>query len=70
MDTLEEEVNSLINQGIRVEEEHSQTYLWLVDNFKKGKIPPARVFFERIALRHLHEDPEYYSKLQKMEAGK
>ena len=70
MDTLEEEVNSLINQGIRVEEEHSQTYLWLVDNFKKGKIPPARVFFERIALDHLHEDPEYYSKLQKMEAGK
>lgn len=70
MDTLEEEVNSLVNQGAKVEMEHSQTYIWLVDNFKKGKIPPAKVFFERIALDHLHEDPDYYTKLQKMESGK
>ena len=70
MDTLEEEVNSLVNQGAQVEMEHSQTYIWLVDNFKKGKIPPAKSFFERIAIDHLREDPNYYSKLQKMESEK
>ena len=70
MEDLDEEVNSLVNQGAKVEMEHSQTYIWLVNSFKKGIIPPARAFFERIAIDHLHEDPDYYSKLQKMEASK
>ncbi len=70
MDTLDEEVNSLVDQGAKVEMEHSQTYIWLVNSFKKGVIPPARAFFQRIAADHLSEDPDYYTKLQKMEAAK
>lgn len=65
MKTLNEVVDSLIEEGTKVEEEHSETYRWMIDECKKGHPPKAHEFFERIALDHLNEDPDYYFKLKK-----
>jgi len=52
--------------GMEVESEHEETYQWLQDFFKRfKKLPPKQDFFKRIAIDHLQEHPEYYSRLLK-----
>jgi len=54
-------------KGMKVEQEHKNTYLWFCQYFKKNKkCPDPNEFFMKIALDHLMgEDPKYYEKLDK-----
>lgn len=53
----EEKFWEVLKQGFEVEKEHSET----VDN--------CSIIIAKIALDHLSEDVEYYTKLKKMEEG-
>lgn len=48
-----------LKMGIKVEKEHAKT----VANIKKGTKNP----FKQIAMDHLKEIPDYYTRLSKME---
>ena len=63
--------NKLIQEGIKIESEHKNTYQWLKHVFDESvAFPTAKEFYESIVLDHLDEDEQYYSKLKKIEKKK
>lgn len=56
------------SQGPKIEKEHSGTYKFIEDYFKKnGKMPPALDVYKSIAGEHENEIRDYYIRLVEME---
>lgn len=53
-----------LQKGREVEREHLETIKWVIAQIKSGHIPEDDDVCRKIALDHLKEDPEYYSKLE------
>jgi hypothetical protein len=52
-----------IETGIKVEKEHKQTILKIINDAKNGQIKPLLYYYKLIALDHIKEDNAYYQKL-------
>ena len=52
--------------GVKVEMEHTSTFKFVKDYFKKHKkMPTNKIIAEKIAVDHLKEDKNYYKKIKK-----
>jgi len=57
-----------LKKGIEHEKEHDGIYGWLKEYYtEKDEFPPVEEFRKKVAEDHLEKDPEYYSKLEKVE---
>lgn len=58
---------SQLHTGINVEKEHKSTYNFLKNYAKNhsGNLPPQKVFYKKIALNHIRENKNYYTKLKR-----
>jgi len=55
-----------LKMGIKEEKEHSPTYDFIKQYFKKNKkFPSKKEVYKQIAKDHLKEDKKYYTKLKK-----
>ena len=55
-------------EGTRIESEHALTIKWIEDYYaKNGQFPPDEEVFKQIAVDHLDEFKDYYSRLKSME---
>lgn len=62
--------SSELRLGIAVESEHKNTYAWIKAYYDRyQKFPPEQEVYRHIASDHLKEDPQYYTKLKKMESN-
>ena len=56
---------AVYEEGLKVEQEHRDTYLWLLTYYRKNKkFPKEEEFFLHIVDDHLKESPTYYTKLK------
>jgi hypothetical protein len=54
-----------LEAGVKIEQEHRRTYIWLTNYVKKyRKLPPPVELYLSIAKDHLLEDGLYYEKLK------
>ena len=57
-----------LNEGARIESEHSATYKFIQNYLKEhGKLPPEEEVYKNIAKDHIDEIKDYYTRLKKME---
>lgn len=55
-----------VKMGTKVENEHNFTIHFIKEYFKyHGKFPTNKTIYESIALDHILEDKNYYTKLKK-----
>lgn len=55
-----------LQMGREVEKEHLKTIHWIIESIQNGVTPTEVEICRSIALDHLDEDPQYYSKLKKL----
>lgn len=60
-------IEELIQEGAIIEEEHAETYAWMLRTIEEGNIPSAQEFYEHIAADHISEHEDYYPALRAME---
>ena len=56
-----------IKMGVKVEQEHKDTYLWFLRELRLQRTPTLNDFAEHIAKDHLKENKKYYTFLHSME---
>jgi len=60
------DTNRQMKMGVKVEREHKDTVEFIRKFFKKNKrLPTNNEIYKSIAVDHLEEDPNYYTKLMK-----
>lgn len=64
---MKNDINKQLEIGKKIEVEHANTIKKIVANVKAGKVKPFEEYFKDIALDHLKELKDYYTKLVKME---
>lgn len=54
-----------ILEGMEVEKEHQKTYEWVKKCFEDNVLISSNAFFAHIAMDHIDEYKDYYTRLKK-----